>query len=163
MGTALAFWVVVGHWPPDPLLLRRGSRRGRLLLANGKATLGLCRENRGLQFGRPLFGSRRSTRSFLAAHRRPSSRRSVTGSSRIRIGGRTPSRPTNRAASNITRGSAKPLVAGKRLLRLMTPRSIICLEGFLTSTALRTWSHSINREVVTRNCITRPAVSPTGP
>src|ERR1035441_9324509 len=139
------------------------SGRRSVTISEWKGYVRACRENRGLQFGRLLFGSRSSTRSFLAARRRPSSRRSVTGSSRILIGGRTPSRPTNRGASNITKGSAKPLVAEERLHRLMTPHSIICLEGFLTSTALRTWSHSINTEVVTRSCITRPAVSPTGP
>lgn len=101
-----------------------GSRS--VTISEWKGYVRACRENRGLQFGRPSLGSRSSTRSFLTARRRPSSRRSVTGSSRIRIGGRTPSRPTNRGASNITKGSAKPLAAGERLLRLMRPRSIIC-------------------------------------
>lgn len=167
---------VVGQFQIDPLpqIAKHGqayfgARDGPSLgsrsvtISEWKGYVRACRENRGVQFGRLLFGSQSSTRSFLAARRRPSSRRSVTGSSRIRIGGRTPSRPTNRGALNITKGSAKPLGAGERLLRLMTPRSITCLEGFQTSTALRTWSHFINTEVVTRNFITRPAVSLTDP
>lgn len=101
-------------------------RSRSVTISEWKGYVRVCRENRGLQFGRPLLGSRSGTRGSLAARRKPSSRRSVTGSSRIRIGGRTPSKPTSRGASNITRGSARPLVAGERLIRLMRPRSIIC-------------------------------------